>query len=232
MNNKKIKEFLKIFIPPIILDVFRFCKKKFKKNIYNSHPKNQSLNVYYEEKMANILETWGERNAWIEIQHLLLNKKGKILDIACGTGKIIEILSKTNINDVYGCDISNFLIQKAIDRGIEKNKLKVCDATNLPYENNFFDYCYSIGSLEHFTEDQIQKFLLSSKNVTKYFGFHQIPMSRSNKDEGWITPYQSYFNNSEEWWNIRCRKVFRKVSILDSGWEDKRSVGKWLILSK
>ena len=228
----KIKNFLKLFIPPIILSFFRFFKKKIKKNIYSSPRSKQSLDVYYEEKMAHTLETWAERNAWIEIQHLLLNKNGKILDIACGSGKVIEILSKINIKDVYGCDISDFLIEKAIERGISKNKLKVCDATNLPYDQNFFDYCYSIGSLEHFTEEQIQKFLISSKKVTKYYGFHQIPMSRSNKDEGWISPYQSYFNNSEEWWKNRCSKVFDKVLVLDSGWEDTRSVGKWLILEK
>jgi len=228
----KIKNFLKLFIPPIILSFFRFFKKKINKNIYLSPRSKQSLDVYYEEKMAHTLETWAERNAWIEIQHLLLNKNGKILDIACGSGKVIEILSKINIKDVYGCDISDFLIEKAIERGISKNKLKVCDAINLPYDQNFFDYRYSIGSLEHFTEEQIQKFLISSKKVTKYYGFHQIPMSRSNKDEGWITPYQSYFNNSEEWWKNRCSKVFDKVLVLDSGWEDARSVGKWLILEK
>jgi len=167
MINKKVKNFLKLFIPPIFLDFFRFSKKKFSKIIFSSSPESQSLDVYYEAKMANILETWGERNAWIEIQHLLLNKKGKILDIACGTGKVIEVLSKINIKNVYGCDISDFLIQKAIDRGIEKDKLKVCDATNLPYEDNFFDYCYSIGSLEHFTEEQIQKFWISSNTNVK-----------------------------------------------------------------
>ncbi len=228
----KLKNFIRLFIPPIIINFFSFFKKKLKKNVYSNQPTKQSLDVYYEEKMAHLLETWAERNAWIEIQHLLINKNGKILDIACGTGKVIEILSKINIKDVYGCDISDFLIEKAIKRGIPKNKLQVCDATNLPYDENFFDYCYSIGSLEHFTEEQIYKFLISSKKVTKYFGFHQIPMSRSNKDEGWITPYQSYFNNSEEWWKNKCSKVFDKVLILDSGWEDTRSVGKWLILGK
>lgn len=231
MKNRKIKNFLKIFIPPIFLNIYRFFNKKIK-NVYKKNPTSQSLDVYYEDKMANILETWGERNTWIEIQHLLLNKQGKILDIACGTGKVMELLSKINIKDVYGCDISEFLIKKALERGIDKSKLKVCDATALPYEEDFFDYCYSIGSLEHFTEEQIHKFLVSSKNVTKHFGFHQIPMSRSNKDEGWITPYQSYFNNSEEWWKNKCSKVFDKVLILDSGWDDTRSVGKWLILGK
>ena len=86
--------------------------------------------------------------------------------------------------------------------------------------------------MEHFTESQIIEFLISSKKVTKYYGFHQIPMSRSNTNEGWIEPYQSYHNNSEEWWLTICSKVFNQVRVLDSGWEDQLSIGKWLILNK
>ena len=52
---------------------------------------------------------------------------------------------------------------KAVERGIPIEKLKVCDATELPYEDDYFNYSYSIGSLEHFTEDQIIKFLISTK---------------------------------------------------------------------
>ena len=100
------------------------------------------------------------------------------------------------------------------------------------YEDNFFDYSYSIGSLEHFTEEQIIEFLKSARRVTKYFSFHQIPMSKSDKDEGWISPLQSYFNNSKKWWLDKCNKVYDDVQILDSSWEDKRSIGRWLILRK
>ena len=71
-------------------------------------------------------------------------------------GKVIEILQKFPKIDIYGCDISDFLIKKAIIRGIDKNKLIVCDATKMKYEDNFFDFSYSIGSLEHFTESGIQ----------------------------------------------------------------------------
>jgi len=230
---KKMKSFIKLLIPPIILNFLNYLQKKNKKKYFRFQNKKQSLEIYYDETMAHSLDTWGERNVWIEIQHLLLNKTGRILDIACGTGRTMNILLKSNANiDIYGCDISDFLIKKAIDNGISSDKLKVCDATNLPYEENFFDYCYSIGSLEHFTESQIIEFLISSKKVTKYYGFHQIPMSRSNIDEGWIEPYQSYHNNSEEWWVAMCSKVFKQVKVLDSGWEDQLSIGKWLILNK
>ena len=57
-------------------------------------------------------------------------------------------------------------------------------------------------------------------------------MSRSNNNEGWITNYQSYFNNSSNWWLEICKDIFDDVKILDSSWEDDISVGKWLVLTK
>ncbi len=225
-----LKRILIKILPTKIIDLLKKLFKKQNLNIQN--PTKQSLDLYYDEKMAQILDTWGERSTWIEIQHLLFDKKAKVLDIACGTGKVIQILNSIGIKDVHGCDISDFLINKAKQKGIPSEKLVVCDATNLSYEENSFDYSFSIGSLEHFTEDQIEKFLVSAKKVTKLYSFHQIPMSRSNKDEGWIAPYQSYFNNSEEWWFNHCKKVYQDITILDSTWEDERSVGKWLILKK
>ena len=105
-----LKKILIQILPPIFvkfLKLFRISTKPIKNSIQNG-PSNQSLDIYYDSKMASILEKWGERNAWIEIQHLLYDKKGKILDVACGTGKVIEILNKISIKDVYGCDISDY----------------------------------------------------------------------------------------------------------------------------
>ncbi len=219
------------FIPPAIIDFLRFCKKIIKKKNIQS-PHKQYLDLYYDSKMEKILETWGERNSWIEVQHIFNDKKGKILDIACGTGKVIEILNKNHDLDIYGCDISSFLIDKAKKKNISKEKLIVCDATNLPYEENFFDYCYSIGSLEHFTEQGILSFLKSSSKVTINKGYHMIPVSRSGKDCGWIENYQFYFNNSVKWWSTMCEKASLKYKFIDSSWEDEISVGKWMIVEK
>jgi ubiquinone/menaquinone biosynthesis C-methylase UbiE len=108
----------------------------------------------------------------------------------------------------------------------------VCDPTDLPYETNSFDYCYFIGSLEHFTESGILSFLKSSSKVTKNNGYHMIPVSRTGKDYGWIENYQSYFNNSVEWWSAMCEKVSLKYKFIDSSWEDEISVGKWMVVKK
>jgi ubiquinone/menaquinone biosynthesis C-methylase UbiE len=225
---------IQYFLPPILIDTLRFFKKKIKKQLLIKEPNKQSLELYNDPEMAKILDEWGERNAWIEIQHIFHDKKKyKILDIACGTGKVIEILmSKIQLNNLFGCDISDFLIGKAIERGIDKNKLKICDATKLPYNENEFDYNYSIGSLEHFTKEGIKDFLISSRKVTKYSGFHMIPVSRDGKDHGWIENYQSYFNNSVGWWSSICKDITKDFYFIDSSWEDEISVGKWLIIIK
>ena len=189
----------------------------------------QDLDIYWDSKMAEILETWGEGNVWNEIQYLVVALNGRVLDIACGTGKTMEILSKFSMLEIHGCDISDLLIKKANSRGIEKARLKVGDATNMDYERNSFDYAYSIGSLEHFTEDGIVSLLKECKRVTKNASFHNIPVSRSNKDEGWIKRTQSYYNNSIDWWMDKFNQVYKKVYIIDSAWNDSRSVGKWFI---
>jgi ubiquinone/menaquinone biosynthesis C-methylase UbiE len=142
-------------------------------------------------------------------------------------------VSKSENFKVYGCDISDFLIGKAINKGINKEWLKVCDATNMDcYKDNSFDYSYSIGSLEHFTDKGILKFVDEVYRITEKFSYHMVPISRNGIDNGWITPNQSYYNNSEEWWMEKFKSKYKNVHSINSGWKDEISIGKWFICSK
>lgn len=235
----KIKKNIIAICPPIILKSFYKIKNKKspinlnKKQVVVSNTNKQDLNLYWDPEMAILLETWGEDYAWNEIQLLLVEAKGKVLDIACGTGTTINIVAKNMNFEVYGCDISDFLIEKAVNKGINKEMLKVCNATNMDcYENNSFDYSYSIGSLEHFTDQGIIKFVEEVYRITKNFSYHMVPTSRNGIDNGWITPYQSYYNNSEEWWMQKFKTKYNNVQSINSGWKDEISIGKWFICSK
>lgn len=188
----------------------------------------QDIDVYWEDRMVQLLETWGENNVWKEIQLLLVNCRGRVLDIACGTGKTMELVSRFPL-EVHGCDISDLLVGKAIERGIRPDRLTVCDATKMPYESRAFDYAYSIGSLEHFTEEGILSLLEECKRTVRRTSFHMIPVSRSGRDEGWLKTYQSFHNNSVTWWLGKYRSVYSTVHVLDSAWEDGISVGKWFV---
>jgi len=228
-----MKDVIKDLCPPFLLRGLRSMKSRIRLRS-SSSPRSgrQDLDVYWDPKMAEILEHWGEGNAWNEIQLLMVNRKGTVLDIACGTGKTMSLLSQFSELEVYGCDISDMLIAKAIERGIPRERLAITDATSMKYSEGAFDWGYSIGSLEHFTEDGIAKFLGECSRVVKGATFHMVPVARSGRNEGWIKTFQSYHNNSVGWWVERCRRTYPTVHALDSSWSDNFSLGKWLVCMK
>lgn len=209
-----------------------FAERIIGRPIGGNAPDEQALDVYWDPKMAAILETWGIGNTWNEIQLLLVNASGTVLDIACGTGKVMTILAPYSNIEVHGFDISDFLIQKAIERGIPRERLRVADATKTGYADNAFDYGYSIGSLEHFTEDGILSFVNETYRITSRASFHMVPVSRSGRDEGWMKTLQSFHNNSVDWWLERYRAAYPVVHVLDSAWNDRISIGKWFLCMK
>lgn len=234
-SNKLKRLILKVaylITPPLLTRVTKAIQlqacRESRKSVVNGL---QDLDVYWDPKMAAALETWGEQNVWKEIPLLMVNCSGNVLDIACGTGKTMEILSKFPLN-IFGCDISDMLIEKATERGISRDHLLVCDATKMEYESDFFDYAYSIGSLEHFTENGITELLAECYRVTKKMSYHMIPVSRSGKNEGWLKTYQSFHNNSVDWWLEKYKSVYTTVYVLDSSWDDEISIGKWFVCVK
>lgn len=231
-----MKAIIKDFLPPVVMRLLisfsAYVKGILPEKSCQDNPENQDLSVYWNQKMANMLETWGVGNVWNEIQFLMVNCNGRILDFACGTGKTMEILSKYSFLDLHGCDISDFLISKAVERGLDKGSLKVCDATATGYEDLSFDYAYSIGSLEHFTEEGIEKFIIENHRIAKNSSFHFVPVSKSGINEGWVKNFQSYFNNSTDWWLNKFRSMYGTVYTIDSVWSDSISNGKWFVCIK
>jgi SAM-dependent methyltransferase len=207
-------------------------QQRLRRQTKNDPPKGQDLEIYWDHRFVASLETWGEKTVWLEIQLLLASLQGRVLDIACGTGRAIRLLRKLDALDVYGCDLSELGIERAVGTGISSDRLKVCDATDMPYPDDSFDYSYSIGSLEHFTEGGISKFIQETGRITKKSSFHQVPTSRSKEIEGWLQLDQSYFNNPVDWWLEKFTAVYEDVIVLGSGWQDPISVGKWFLCRK
>ena len=217
--------------PPWIWRRLSSVKRKWSASRIKELKTGQDLDVYWDQEMAELLETWGEGNVWNEIQLIMSNARGTALDIACGTGKVIEMLKSVPDLEIHGCDISDMLINKALERHISADRLQICDATSLPYRTDDFDYSYSIGSLEHFTESGLEKAIAEAARVTKSNSFHMVPTARSGRDEGWMKTYQSFHNCSVAWWTTRFDPHFRSVKVLDASWNDQISVGKWFLCS-
>jgi ubiquinone/menaquinone biosynthesis C-methylase UbiE len=224
-----MKQLVRDICPPVVWNTLRNLRPQPKRGSHQASSTEQDLEVYWDPEMAAMLETWGEDNVWQEIQLLMANCQGKVLDIACGTGRTMDFLKGFSQIELHGCDISDFLIKKAVERGIPESNLHVTDATKMKYADNEFNYSYSIGSLEHFTEDGIIKFLSESRRVSSIASFHNIPVSRNNTNHGWIKRDQSYFNNSVEWWLEKYHAVYENVRVVGSSWNDDISVGKWFL---
>jgi ubiquinone/menaquinone biosynthesis C-methylase UbiE len=230
-----VKNIIQQITPPILLSSIKSLKRSLGNSSFSSNTHtitNQDLDIYWNPKMAELLETWGEGSVWSEIQFLMANCEGKVLDIACGTGKTMEIVSNFSNIEAYGIDISDLLISKAIARGISSSHLKVGDAVNTGYSDSFYNYSYSIGSLEHFTNEGILQFVAEAYRVTKTGSFHMLPVSRSGKDEGWMKTVQSFHNNSVDWWLEKFSTSYQNIHVVDSSWNDDISVGKWFLCYK
>jgi ubiquinone/menaquinone biosynthesis C-methylase UbiE len=230
-----MKKYLKLFLPPVfsifIKKIYYFYLLKKNSSILSKNV--QDIKIYDKKITADILEAWGNNSVWNEILMILNKKEGNILDVACGTGVNMIELQKVNPKAVfYGCDISENLISLAKKKGIKKNLLQCIDATKMNYKKKFFSYSYSIGSLEHFIEKDIKEVIKKLSLNTSVASFHFMPVSRKNKNEGWIKTYQTFHNNSVNWWLNKFNREFKKVEVIDSSWNDFISVGKWFLCFK
>lgn len=204
---------------------------KHRRNLNSSGAKSHNT-LYGSEEYLSCLRGWGEHTVWVEIQYLLSSCEGKILDAGCGTGDVMIALKTFKRCDVYGFDLSGMLVKKAAQSGVSTDRLMLGDATKMPFKNNVFDYAYSIGTLHQIPEDDIEAFLKESFRVTKRAAFFQVSASRSGHDEGWMLLDQRYHNNSGAWWRATCERVYPRVYVLHSHWENAISVGKWLVCVK
>jgi len=97
-----------------------------------------------------------------------------VLEIGPGPGGNLSEVFKQNPSKLYGADISQSMIDlatKHIDASI--NLVKI-DGSALPFENDSFDYIYTVTVLQHNTdEDQLKKLMaeiarVSSKEIVIY----------------------------------------------------------------
>src|ERR1700754_136107 len=101
-----MKQVVKDICPPILCLSLRALRGRVKPLQIKTRGDSQDLDLYWTPEMAQVLETWADGNAWLEVQFLMANCSGRVLDIACGTGKTMTLLDRSRL-DIKGCDISD-----------------------------------------------------------------------------------------------------------------------------
>ena len=96
-----------------------------------------------------------------------LNPKSKILDIGCGKGYLLyEFIKLIPEIKIFGLDISEYALNNCKDE-ISKS-LKLGNATNLPYESNYFDLVISINTLHCLHSYELDSAIKEIERVGKY----------------------------------------------------------------
>lgn len=114
--------------------------------------------------------------------------KGKwILDAGCGAGRFLDVASRIDC-EVVGIDISN-AVEAAKTNLVDRKNLHLVQASiyELPFRNNSFDGCYSIGVIQH-TPDP-EKSVRSIPRILKVGGRIAVTIYERKR---WTPLYSKY----------------------------------------
>lgn len=111
---------------------------------------------------------------------------GPLLDVACGTGRVMPHYGKREIS---GIDISKDMLKIAKKRK-PSAKLKVADATEIPYDDETFSVCITSRFLMHTPDYSI--ILREMARVTKKGGSIIADFPNKNSLSYFTTKYRLY----------------------------------------
>ncbi len=135
------------------------------------------------------------------IQHYDLKAGDKILDIGCGKGfQLVEFQKSLAGVELYGLDISKYAIEHSHED--VKPFLQVGNATHLPFEDNFFDFVFSINTLHCLHAYDLHVALKEMERVSKGKSYICVESYRSEEEKANLLYWQvscEAFNTPKEW---------------------------------
>lgn len=161
---------------------------------------------------------------------------GEILDLCCGSGRHMKFLAENGFK-AYGCDVSEegiFHAKEWLKECHLQGELEVASMEKIPFESEFFDGLFCIGSLMYGTKEQIEqnakeihrvlkkgaKAYLNLRSTNDYRHTHAKPISKyeviiDEKDE----KVPAFFENGMRVYHFDEEEVkriytgFEKMSI-------------------
>ncbi|MEM2446433.1 MAG: methyltransferase domain-containing protein [Candidatus Bathyarchaeia archaeon] len=111
----------------------------------NKYAERYDHEEFFENRVIGFFKDFEESKILPDIEKYYYEKNDRIrvLDIGCGTGRMISKLSDFVNAEIYGLDISSGMLKEAADRlmGRKNVKLLIGDSQYLPFQGNVFDVC-------------------------------------------------------------------------------------------
>jgi len=107
--------------------------RKYDPNAFHRHP-----NIF-----VRLIE---KKRVKVIFKMINIHKEDRILEVGCGAGNVLE---KAKMGDLFGVDISDYILKKAKQRLNKKVFLLQADALNLPFKDQTFKKVICSEVLEH-----------------------------------------------------------------------------------
>ena len=193
-------------------------------NFGNPKGKLGSLLIKMMNKGHKNLHLWG-------ISQLDIKDKYNILDIGCGGGSAIKIISeKYSSCNIYGIDISEKSIEKASILNQEKlNKqvyLNKSSVLNTPYKNDYFDIVVSFESI-YFWKDlhnAFKEIYRIMKPNSKIYVFMEVLRKKNAFWEKFIKNMKEY-SYDEIKYAMEC-SGFKNISLYSKSFNKNMIAGE------
>jgi ubiquinone/menaquinone biosynthesis C-methylase UbiE len=111
-----------------------------------------------------------------------LNSQSKVLDIGCGKGFFLyDLVNLIPGISISGVDISSYAINHSLSS--VRPFLKVCDAKNLPYDDNYFDLVVSINTIHNLDKSACESAVREIERVSKGDSYITVDAFRTEEEE-------------------------------------------------
>ena len=106
----------------------------------------------YDETDTILYSKYGKISCKYIYDYLKDREYKNLLDIGCGTGYLINMLSKEKDAEYIGLDLSSEMIKQANNKNIKNAKFIEGKSDELPFEDNTFDIVTCSQSFHHYPE--------------------------------------------------------------------------------
>lgn len=147
------------------------------------------------------LEGRWEKVARAMVEHYDLPPRPKILDIGCGKAFLLyDFLKVIPDAEIHGIDISPYAIANSKEQ--IRDRLRVGNATSLPWPDDYFDLVISITTLHNLHAYDLDAALREMERVGKSNKYLCVESYRNEQEKANLLYWQvtcEAFNTPEEW---------------------------------
>ena len=154
---------------------------------------------------GNVVES-SEDIAEIVSEIMKLSPKGRILEIRCGTGKLVNELSHRGFV-ITGIDPSKEAIAHCNENC--SGSFQIAMAHSMPFEDEFFDTVISTDYLEHISEEDLPAAIHEIARVTRNQLYLRISTHHA-REKKWQLP----LNSRKYWEDVFFRHGFRLHPVI------------------